>query len=178
MFYEVLGDEPVSAEKKAAIQEILVSNKAKKNIICTSVITHLEVIPQKLTQKDADDEKDYLSLFDHEHFLDIEISANVLLLAREIRDYYFRPADAAGSGGKMMDTADAIHLATAIINGVDEFHTRDNQTKGSKVPLVSLYEWSQKPRICEKYNLKIVSPESEQGIFDLSGGNVAQDTKH
>jgi len=169
MFYEVLGDEPVSAERRAATEQLMAANKKNENIICTSVACHLEVIPSKLTEKDVDDERQYLNLFDHVHFVDIEISTNVLMLAREIKDYYFRPVK-NGNSAKMMDTVDAIHLATAIINNVDEFHTRDDSSKGSKVPLVSLYTWSGKGKVCDRYPLEIISPESPQGNLNLTGG--------
>ncbi|WP_141396748.1 hypothetical protein [Rhizorhabdus dicambivorans] len=69
MFYEVLGNEQVEQTKKAAVDEILTANKAAENLIVTSVITHLEVLPSKLSEKGADDEEDYLALFDAEHFL-------------------------------------------------------------------------------------------------------------
>lgn len=65
LFYEVLGNETVTAGKKAAVDEILVMNDKKENIIVTSVITHLEVLPGKLQAKGTDAE-DYLALFDGE----------------------------------------------------------------------------------------------------------------
>ncbi len=168
MFYEVVGDEPVSPLKRAAVQEILKRNKAKENFIFTSVATHLEVIPKKLTEKDAGDEREYLSLFDGIRFLDYEISRNILMLAREIKNFYYRPAEISGYLAKVMDSVDAIHLATAVIYGATEFHTRDDQRKGVKIPLVTLYKWSGNPRICGKFDLKIVSPEADQGVMDLS----------
>ena len=67
----------------------------------------------------------------------------------------------------MMDLGDCLHLATATLNGVDEFHTRDKDKKGGKVPLLKLYEVSGTPKICGKYDLKIVSPEAEQGRLDV-----------
>ncbi len=36
----------------------------------------------------------------------------------------------------VMDTADAIHLATAIIHNASEFHTCDDDGQGLKIPLV------------------------------------------
>lgn len=163
MFYEVLGDEPVSAQKKTAVTEILATNEKGENYIITSVITHLEVLPTKLEGKGASDEEDYLAQFDAKKMGDIEISANILLRAREIRDFYYKPADASGQGGKMMDLGDSIHLATATIYGASVFHTRDDDHKGSKISLLKLYESSGNPKLCGKYELKIESPESAQG---------------
>ena len=166
IFYEWLGDEPVTPEKFEGVQEVLTANEKGENIVVTSTITHLEVLPRKLADKGASDEQDYLSLFDAEHFHEIELSTNILLRAREIRDYYYSPLVADG-GYKMMDLGDCIHLATASIYGAAEFHTRDKDRKGSKVPLLKLYELSGSPRLCGKYDLKIVSPEAEQPSLDL-----------
>lgn len=63
---------------------------------------------------------------------------------------------------KMMDLGDCIHLAAATINGVDEFHTRDASRRGSKVPLLNLYEMTSVPKLCGKYDLTILSPEAAQ----------------
>ncbi len=166
IFYEWLGKEQVEIVKKDGVSEILKNVDKGEAIIITSVVTHLEVLPTKLTQKDASDEDDYLALFDAKKFHEIEISANVLLRAREIRDYYYKPAADDGTGGKMMDLGDCIHLATATLHAADEFHTRDGAKKGSKVPLLKLYELSGDTKLCGKYDLPIVSPEADQGRLD------------
>jgi hypothetical protein len=97
------------------------------------------------------------------HFHEIELNANVLLRAREIRDYHYSPL---AENNKMMDLGDCIHLATASMNGVDEFHTRDGKRGGSKVPLLKLYEFSGVSKLCGKYDLAIVSPEAAQPRLD------------
>lgn len=168
LFYEVLGDEIVTPQKKAGVQQLLEANKSGESVIATSVITHLEVIPAKLDAKKPGAAKQYLGMFDAKHFVEVEINRNILLRASEIREFYYRAADpVTGTAQKVMDTADAIHLATATIYGVTEFHTRDNDQKGSKVPLVTLYEWSGVNKVCGKYALNIVSPEAAQGALDL-----------
>ena len=96
MFYEVLGDEPVALEKKEAINEILQDNKDGKNVILTSVITHIEVIPTKLDLKKPGAAAQYLALFDGKRFLDVEISRNILMRAREIREFYSHPTKDGG----------------------------------------------------------------------------------
>lgn len=165
LFYEWLGNEPVSAAKKDGLQEILNENDKSENLIITSSITHLEVLPRKLGEKGASDEDDYLSLFDSVHFHEIELNANIILRAREIRDYYYSPL--ADGAYKMMDLGDCLHLATASVNGAHEFHTRDKDKKGGKVPLLELYEMSGNPKLCGKYDLKIRSPEAQQGNLDI-----------
>lgn len=129
IFYELLGNEDVDSKKKNAIQEILNTNDKEENYIITSVITHLEVLPAKLDEKGANDEEEYLALFDAKKFGEVEINTNIILLAREIRNFYYAPPDADGKNVKIMDLGDSIHLATAIIHKVDEFHTRDNSAK-------------------------------------------------
>ena len=166
MFYEILGNEQVTSTKKAAIAEILAANKASENLIITSVITHLEVLPAKLSEKGSEDERDYLSLFDAKHFHEVELNTNIIMRAREIRDFYYKPPDTNGEGAKMMDLGDAIHLATATVLQVSEMHTRDNKKRKGNIPLLTLYKETGIPRLCDKYDLTIVSPESAQGSLD------------
>jgi predicted nucleic acid-binding protein len=168
LFFEVLCDEPVLPAKKAALTEILQENKDGRNVIMTSVITHLECVPAKLEQKKPGALAKYEALFDGVKFADVEITANILKVASEIRSYYYIPYDAAkGVSGKMMDMGDAIHLATAIIYDAAEFHTRDGDDRGSKVPLLGIYDYSKMDKICGRYPLTILSPESAQGGLDL-----------
>lgn len=166
IFYEWIGNEIVSREKSEGIREILKANENDDNIIVTSVITHLEVLPRKLADKGSSDEQDYLSLFDADHFHEIELNANIILRAREIRDYYYSPL-AEDSKYKIMDLGDCIHLATASVNNITEFHTRDGNRKGSKVPLLDLYKVSGNPKLCGKYDLSIISPTATEPTLEL-----------
>lgn len=165
MFYEVLNKEPVSATKRERVIEILTANKQKKNIVVASVVTDIEVLPNKLDIEDAYKEESYFGLFDGEHMINIPIDSNVIRLAREIRNRYFRPVPEGGGYCKMMDLGDSIHLATAAIQNVDEFHTRDDDDRKTKIPLISFYEWASETAICGRYALPIISPESDQGSF-------------
>jgi len=167
MFYEVVGNELVEQAKQDAVKEILSENRSGTNIIVTSVIAHLEVLPAKLSEKGASDEADYLALFDAEHFAEIELNTNIILRAREIRDYYYVPPDSNGQGHRMMDVGDAIHLATATVQNIPEFHTRDNKKKKGNVPLLDLYKNQTVPKVCGKYDLKILSPEAAQGSLGV-----------
>lgn len=165
IFYEYVKDEPTDPLKKQAIKELLAENKQKRNRICTSVITHIEVLPKKLPPAK---EADYWAMFNSMHFFDIEVGRNVLLLAREIKNFYFQERDATGSY-RMMSTGDAIQLATAIIHEATEFHTRDKNSKGGNVKLLGLPEISPGGKLCGVYDLKILSPTSIQGSLDLVG---------
>ena len=178
IFYEWLGKENVPREKSDGILEILACVDALEGIILTSSATHLEVLPQKMHEKDNDAESAYLALFDAEKFFDYQITTNVILLAREIRDFYYRaevpavPKSRTAPAkprirAKMMDLGDCIHLATAVIEKADEFHTRDDSSKKDKIPLLSLYDFSGVPTICGKHTLKIMSPLAKQGTLDV-----------
>lgn len=162
IFYEHLNDEQQAALKKQAIEDILSENKDKRNRICTSAITHLEVIPKKL---DADRERRYWQQFQSAYFFDIELDRNVITLGREIKDYYFKAPDAAGKY-EMMSSPDALHLATAIIHSADEFHTRDKNTRHGNVKLLGLAESSPNGKLCGVYSLRVISPEAAQGRLD------------
>lgn len=78
IFYEWLGNETVTAAKRDGVKEILGANDKKENLIVTSVISHLEVLPRKLGEKNVSDEQDYLALFDGENFHEIELNANII----------------------------------------------------------------------------------------------------
>lgn len=165
IWYEHLNREMVSPLQRQGLREILADNVAQENLIVTSVITHLEVLPEKLTGTDAIKEKMYFDQFDGVHMRTEQVSDNVLRLAREIRSFYFRSPPQGGGYAKIMDLGDAIHLATAALLNVDEFHTRDDSDAKTKIPLVSLYKWSGVSTLCGRYPLKIVSPEAAQGSF-------------
>jgi predicted nucleic acid-binding protein len=165
IFYEHLNEEPVSPLRRQAIDECLSENKEKRNKICTSVITHLEVIPKKL---DKDKEARYRGSFNSLYFFDIEVDRSVIVLARSIKDYYFVPPAADGSGYKILSTGDAVHLATAIIHRASELYTRDKNSKGGNIKLVGLPAASPNGKICGIYDLRVTDPEAAQGALKLS----------
>jgi len=163
IFLEHLREEPVSPQKAEAIRTILQDNKDHKNRIITSAITHVEVLPKKLTARDAQRENEYWDYYDGRWFVDIEVTRPIINLARDIKDYYFVEGDPMnGVAHKMLSTGDAIHLATAIVASVEEFHTRDKRRSGGNVPLLSLPECSANGKIAGQWSLKIISPEDDQ----------------
>lgn len=158
IFYEYLKDEPVQGTKKIAIRELLLDNEKHRNRICTSAITHLEVLPSKLAD---DQENKYWSMFGSQYFFDIPIDRNILQLARELKSYYYRPP-AEAKAARMLSTGDAVQLSTAIIHEVAEFHTRDGNKRGGNIALLGLDAESPGGLLCGKYALKIVSPNADQ----------------
>lgn len=93
VLYEFCADEQADALKKQAISDLLDENKEKRNRICTSVISHTEVLPKKLG---VDGERKYWARFGSTFFFDIEVDRSVVLLSREIKDYYYRERSADG----------------------------------------------------------------------------------
>ncbi len=168
IFYEWLCNETyIKQDEKSGIESIILENQEEMNTILTSAITHLEVLPSKLLSKGAGAE-DFINLFNNSNFGNIEINTNILILAREIRNFYYIHPDSPNyPKGKIMDMGDAIHIATAIIYNVDEFHTRDNADKGNKISLLGLIERTDNGKICNEYNLNIVSPSKSQGTLEV-----------
>ena len=183
IFYEHLNGEPVPPLKKQAIDNLFRENRDKRNRICTSAVSHLEVLPKKLVN--ADKEKEYWANFDSMYFFDIEADRAIIGLARDIKNFYYvaavvpppaapakpgqgAPAPTPAVPAKMLSTGDAIHVATAVIHKVKELWTRDNNRRNGNVKLLGLPESSPNGKICGVYDLKIVNPEAVQG--DLLSG--------
>ena len=158
----VKGERILPAQQRA-IQQLLDDNKGKKNRIVTSVLTHAEAIPRKLTASDANAEAEYWGYFNGIYFLEQEVTRPIMLLARYLRDYYFMEGDATKNiHYRMLGLGDAIHLASAIVGEVDEFHTRDKRPSGGNIGLLKLSELDPGGLIGGRWKLKIVSPEDTQ----------------
>jgi hypothetical protein len=66
----------------------------------------------------------------------IGMETKIASVAHDLRDYY--STRKAEFGGKTLSTPDAIHLATAIIYRVTEFHTFDNDGDAKSLGLLPL----------------------------------------
>jgi hypothetical protein len=164
LFLEHLKGESVTADKRRAVIRLLRENKDHNNKIFTSVVTHIEVLPKKINTIDVANEATYWAYFDGIWFIDIDMTKSIVNLAREIKDFYYKEADPkSGEPYRMMSTGDAIHLATAIVWGADELHTRDKNKRGGNIPLIGLAESSPNGKIAGRWSLKIVSPADAQG---------------
>lgn len=163
LFYEHCKNESAHPLKKKALDDCLEENRAERNRICTSTITHIEVIPSKLG---IDGESRYLSFFNSMFFFDIPADRSVFALAREIKDFYYEEGS-DGAPYRMISTGDSVQLATAIIHQVTAFYTRDGKRRGGNVPLIGLADSSPEGKICGKYPLRIIDPIASQGsLFD------------
>src|SRR5690349_6962543 len=99
----------------AGLEEIAREVNENRAILCTSVMTETEVLQGKLTPEQADK---FQNLFKRRNVHSIAVDSRIAKKASEIRNYY-------NGRGRKLDSPDSIHLATAIIYGVDEFHTLD-----------------------------------------------------
>ena len=64
------------------------------------------------------------------------MDVKIAQVAHDLRNYYSANRDKFG--GKILSTADAIHLATAIIYRVTEFHTFDQDGDAKHLGLLPL----------------------------------------
>lgn len=83
----------------------------------------------------------------------------VAQMAHDIRDHYAQRASA--NGGKILSVPDAIHLATAIIYRVDEFHTFDEVGRSKTLGLMPL------SGDVAGHGLKICKPIAKNPQLDL-----------
>jgi predicted nucleic acid-binding protein len=99
----------------AGFDEVATEITQNRANLCTSVLTHTEVLQGKLTPDQA---SRFDNLFKRRNVNAITVDSRIAKRASEIRNYY-------NERGIKISTPDSIHLATAIIYEVDEFHTLD-----------------------------------------------------
>jgi predicted nucleic acid-binding protein len=75
-------------------------------------------------------------ILDRSNVTEVEMGPRVINKGSEIRDYYQRRRPTVGGPG--LSTPDSVHLATAILYGVDEFHTFDERDKPGSLGLIPL----------------------------------------
>ena len=110
------------------IRKILSDNRAKKNQIIGCQIVRTEVFEYKLSSKAEESFRGFYSYGKNQIW---DVDGRIAMLAREIREHYSRhPIILTTAKGKEnrrgIKTPDAIHLATAIHNKCDVFHTLDD----------------------------------------------------
>jgi predicted nucleic acid-binding protein len=132
------------ADVITGLEDVVYEIEANNTILLRSAIMRSEVIVTRLT---VDQEALYRKLLRRPNFQEKDADPRVMDRAGEIREYHRLK-------GQSISTPDAIHLATAIIYKVDEFHTMDGLQKGGskKRKLLSL------SGDVGGYNLKIVHP--------------------
>jgi predicted nucleic acid-binding protein len=103
----------------SGLDEIANEINEGRSVLCTSVITNTEVLEGKLTPDQA---VRLQNLFKRRNVIQVSVDTRISQRASAIRNYY-------SQRGIKFGTPDCIHLATAIIYGVDEFHTLDGDGK-------------------------------------------------
>ncbi len=162
IFYTWLLDEKRQDGELDAIEYLLAKNKRNDNIIITSTLTICEVLQGKIPE---DKEKIFQECLKRRSLRTIAVDIKIAEEARRIRDYYHKNKPKANN----ICTPDAIHLATAIIYNVDEFHTFDlRNTKGCKglLPLNGNVAG---------HNLTIIRPNISMYMGPLFKGNEKTD---
>jgi predicted nucleic acid-binding protein len=107
------------------LEEIVKQIESRTADLFTSEITKSEVLEGKMTpaQRDA-----FTKLFQRRNVVTVDVGGRVMAVVKEIREW-----------NSKISLPDAIHLATAIVYGADEFHTTDGAGKrkrsGDLVPL-------------------------------------------
>jgi predicted nucleic acid-binding protein len=122
-------------------------------ILATSTLIQVEILKCTLDKYEIER---FNSLFKQRNFQQISQDPRVMRLSNEIREYYQRQH--AIDSGKTVSTPDAIHLASAILYDVTEFHTFDGKRKRALLPLNGNVAG---------YNLRICKPPlpAQQKLF-------------
>lgn len=132
-------------EEMMGIDGIVKEVEEGKAIIVTSALTFAEVYASKL---DEEQKQRYNSILKRPSMPPIDAHSSINIKASEIREYY-------NDLKKKITTPDAIHLATAILTGVDALHTFDED---DLIPLSG---------DVMGHNLKICKPKTVQGIMGI-----------
>jgi len=119
LFLAWIKDEQRKSGEMDGVRELIARQKRREVKIVTSVLTSVEVLSGKIP---AGMDTLFNGLMKRIHRLGMD--TKVAAVAHDLRNYYStRPNE---FDGKTLSTPDAIHLATAVIYRVTEFHTFDS----------------------------------------------------
>ena len=154
LFLAWLQDETRKSGEMDGVREVIDRSKRREVKIVTSVVTLVEVLNGKMPVGMGRLFADMMKRRVNRIAMDIRVAQ----LAHDLRDYYSsRPKEFEG---KTISTPDAIHLATAIIYRVTEFHTFD----GGNSKSLGLLQLSGD---VAGNRLNICKPETKRPQFDL-----------
>ena len=131
LFLAWIKDEERATREMDGVREIIERSKRREVKIVTSVLTSVEVLQSRLP---VGLENLFLGLM--KRITRLGMDTKVASLAHDIRNYY--TMHSAKFGGKTLSTPDAIHLATAVLYRVDEFHTFDGEGSAKSLGLLPL----------------------------------------
>jgi len=155
LFCSWLADEKRTSGDMDGVREIVSRVKKRDAGLITSALTLSEVLPSKYPTGTYDLFDDLLK---RTTIKVVAVDRKIAKLAGELRAYYdTNPKD----GKKQLATPDAIHLATAIINSVTEFHTFDSGEQRKSIGLLQL------DGNVAGHKLVICKPKFRQPLLDL-----------
>lgn len=125
LFLAWIKDEERKSGEMDGIREVIARHKKREVKILTSALTTVETLQSRLPVGMDRIFGDLMKRIER-----VGIDTKVAAMAHDIRDYYVK--NASEYGGKTVSTPDAIHLATAILYRVTEFHTFDDGKSSSK----------------------------------------------
>lgn len=102
-------------------------------ILIASTILKTEILDSSLTSEQAEKLVNFLK---RDNVALLNVDDRIATLASDLRDYYKKQKDIDHK--PMLATPDALHLATAIHYGVNEFHTFDRLDKPNGRALLPL----------------------------------------
>lgn len=156
MFSAWLADEQRKSGEMDGVREVVTRIKKRDASLVTSSIMLAETLPSKLPAGVYN----LLEGFLRRTNIQVQaVSIKIARLAGDIRDYY---AQNSVNGKSKLATPDSIHLATAIISGVTEFHTFDSGEKDKK--FIGLLQLDGN---VAGHRLKICKPSARQPQLDL-----------
>ncbi|HWL06340.1 MAG TPA: PIN domain-containing protein [Xanthobacteraceae bacterium] len=131
LFLAWIKDEERPSGEMDGAREVIDRLKRREVKMVTSVLTSVEALQSKLPVG-----MDTLFTGLMKRVTRIGIDSKIATLAHDIRDHYMKRADEFD--GKTLSTPDAIHLATAILYRVSEFHTFDEKGSRKSLGLIPL----------------------------------------
>lgn len=149
-----IKDEQRASGEMDGVREVIARLKRREVKIITSVLTTVEALQCKLP---AGVERLFLDTM--KRIVRVGVDSRIASMAHDIRNYYsLREQEFAG---KTVFTPDAIHLATAIIYRVTEFHTFDRDGSNKALGLLPL------SGDVGGHRLTICKPQARNPSFDL-----------
>lgn len=153
IFLAWLKNEERSEGEMEGLTRLVEEVEKNKYPVITSVITITEILPKRSGKEVV---AKFRKLFQRSNFRMINIDERIATKASKIRDHYLEKAKKEKINS--IKLGDGIHLATAIIYNVSEFHTFDGSHK--KPGLLGLNG------DVAGYPLVIEKPNSNQITFD------------
>lgn len=131
LFLAWLKDEERKTGEMDGVRELVERCRRREVRIMTSVLTSVEVLASKIPVG-------FYNLFTGllKRINRVSKDIKVAAIAHDLRDCY--SARQEEFGNKTLSAPDAIHLATAILYRVDEFHTFDEHGTGKSLGLIPL----------------------------------------